>query len=194
MLIARGLTRHFVVCVSGSECALSNLGVDGVNADVWCSKHMDKHDRPYRCENCPALEGFTYFGGLRRHQREVHGVGAEEKQQFLCPHDGCPRSEGTPFQRRGNLNEHLRRVHHDSPDQIGIDVLTDVTTDKLSTPKLSSRHSSLNTSFIDTSSEKEDGEVIFSLGKEVMRLTALTREQFEALRDLKSRVEALEDR
>jgi hypothetical protein len=39
------------------------------------SKHMDKHDRPYKCpaEGCEKLPGFTYSGGLLRHEREVHG-------------------------------------------------------------------------------------------------------------------------
>jgi hypothetical protein len=38
------------------------------------SKHMDKHDRPYKCpaEGCEKLPGFTYSGGLLRHEREVH--------------------------------------------------------------------------------------------------------------------------
>jgi hypothetical protein len=39
------------------------------------SKHMDKHDRPYKCpaKGCEKLPGFTYSGGLLRHEREVHG-------------------------------------------------------------------------------------------------------------------------
>jgi hypothetical protein len=39
------------------------------------SKHMDKHDRPYKCpaDGCEKLPGFTYSGGLLRHEREVHG-------------------------------------------------------------------------------------------------------------------------
>jgi hypothetical protein len=40
------------------------------------SKHMDKHDRPYKCpaDGCEKLPGFTYSGGLLRHQREVHNL------------------------------------------------------------------------------------------------------------------------
>jgi hypothetical protein len=38
------------------------------------SKHMDKHDRPFKCHepDCNRDRGFTYAGGLSRHQREVH--------------------------------------------------------------------------------------------------------------------------
>jgi hypothetical protein len=42
---------------------------------------MDKHERPYKCEltGCEQLQGFTYKGGLSRHQREVHNDGATQK-------------------------------------------------------------------------------------------------------------------
>lgn len=40
------------------------------------NKHMDKHDRPYKCTmiGCEKIPGFTYSGGLLRHQREVHNL------------------------------------------------------------------------------------------------------------------------
>lgn len=31
----------------------------------------------------------------------------------MCPHGDCKRSAGTPFKRKENLKEHLRRVHRD---------------------------------------------------------------------------------
>lgn len=39
------------------------------------NKHMDRHERPYRCGNsaCEQNPGFTYSGGLLRHQRYVQG-------------------------------------------------------------------------------------------------------------------------
>ncbi|RYP61141.1 hypothetical protein DL769_007853 [Monosporascus sp. CRB-8-3] len=77
------------------------------------SKHMDKHDRPYRCEveGCEKLPGFTYSGGLLRHQREVHGQHGGPKNPLNCPHINCKRHTGKGFSRLENLNEHLRRVH-----------------------------------------------------------------------------------
>lgn len=77
------------------------------------SKHMDKHDRPYRCphHSCGKLQGFTYSGGLLRHEREVHGKHGGPKAQLMCPHSGCKRNAGKGFTRKENLNEHLRRVH-----------------------------------------------------------------------------------
>lgn len=74
---------------------------------------MDKHDRPYKCaaDGCEKLPGFTYSGGLLRHEREVHGKHGGPKNSFNCPHLNCKRHTGKGFSRLENLNEHLRRVH-----------------------------------------------------------------------------------
>jgi len=74
---------------------------------------MDKHDRPYRCADpgCAKLQGFTYSGGLLRHEREVHGKHGGPKAQLMCPHEDCKRHSGKGFTRKENLNEHIRRVH-----------------------------------------------------------------------------------
>ncbi|EER27192.1 Fungal specific transcription factor, putative [Coccidioides posadasii C735 delta SOWgp] len=81
------------------------------------NKHMDKHDRPYKCSNpdCAKLPGFTYSGGLLRHQREVHGMHTPQKR-LMCPFADCNRSSGKGFTRQENLNEHLRRLHRGSQD------------------------------------------------------------------------------
>jgi hypothetical protein len=77
---------------------------------------MDKHDRPYKCpaEGCEKLPGFTYSGGLLRHQREVHNLHGGPRKQLNCPHPNCKRHSGKGFSRQENLNEHLRRVHTDA--------------------------------------------------------------------------------
>lgn len=79
---------------------------------------MDKHQRPYRCleDGCEKLPGFTYSGGLLRHEREVHGKHGGPKKPLTCPHPTCKRFAGKPFSRQENLNEHLRRVHTQDPD------------------------------------------------------------------------------
>ncbi|KAI2470924.1 hypothetical protein F4781DRAFT_388826 [Annulohypoxylon bovei var. microspora] len=76
-------------------------------------KHMDKHDRPYKCSamECEKLAGFTYSGGLLRHEREVHNKHGGPRNPLNCPHGNCKRHEGKGFSRMENLNEHLRRVH-----------------------------------------------------------------------------------
>ncbi|CRK38442.1 Cell wall transcription factor ACE2 like protein [Verticillium longisporum] len=91
------------------------------------SKHMDKHERPYRCaaEGCEKLPGFTYSGGLLRHEREVHGKHGGPKNTVNCPHPNCKRHTGKGFSRQENLNEHLRRVHtQDGSTPIGDDIAT----------------------------------------------------------------------
>lgn len=77
---------------------------------------MDKHDRPYKCpaEGCEKLPGFTYSGGLLRHEREVHNKHGGPRKQLNCPHHTCKRHTGKGFSRQENLNEHLRRVHTDT--------------------------------------------------------------------------------
>ncbi|KAF2797378.1 hypothetical protein K505DRAFT_322637 [Melanomma pulvis-pyrius CBS 109.77] len=77
------------------------------------SKHMDKHDRPYKCnvKGCEKLQGFTYSGGLLRHEREVHKMHGGTKKSLFCPFTDCKRSSGSGFTRKENLAEHIRRVH-----------------------------------------------------------------------------------
>ncbi|MCJ1374375.1 hypothetical protein MMC20_005607 [Loxospora ochrophaea] len=77
------------------------------------TKHMDKHNRPYVCQEpgCDKIQGFTYSGGLLRHQREVHKQHGGPKTRYMCPFQDCKRSSGQGFSRKENLNEHLRRVH-----------------------------------------------------------------------------------
>lgn len=77
------------------------------------SKHMDKHDRPYKCmePGCDKIQGFTYSGGLLRHQREVHKKNINAKKPLMCPYADCNRSTGHGFTRQENLKEHLRRRH-----------------------------------------------------------------------------------
>jgi hypothetical protein len=74
---------------------------------------MDKHDRPYKCnvKECEKLQGFTYSGGLLRHEREVHKMHGGTKKSLFCPFTDCKRSSGSGFTRKENLAEHIRRVH-----------------------------------------------------------------------------------
>jgi hypothetical protein len=78
---------------------------------------MDKHDRPYRCTHpqCAKLLGFTYSGGLLRHEREVHNKHGGPKESLACPYPNCKRNKGKGFTRKENLNEHTRRVHNNQP-------------------------------------------------------------------------------
>jgi hypothetical protein len=74
---------------------------------------MDKHERPYKCEapGCEKLQGFTYSGGLLRHQREVHKMHGGTKEPLYCPYENCKRNSGAGFTRKENRDEHVRRVH-----------------------------------------------------------------------------------
>jgi hypothetical protein len=89
-----------------------------MHTNVERSKHMDKHDRPYKCleAGCEKLQGFTYSGGLLRHQREVHKMHGGTKKQLYCPEPNCKRNAGSGFTRKENLSEHIRRVHRRNTD------------------------------------------------------------------------------
>jgi hypothetical protein len=84
------------------------------------SKHMDKHERPYKCTapGCEKLQGFTYSGGLLRHQREVHKMHGGTKKALYCPEPNCKRNSGAGFTRKENLSEHIRRVHRRATDSV----------------------------------------------------------------------------
>lgn len=74
---------------------------------------MDKHDRPYKClePGCDKMQGFTYSGGLLRHQREVHKTNKSISGELYCHYPNCNRSTSQPFTRQENLKEHIRRRH-----------------------------------------------------------------------------------
>lgn len=77
---------------------------------------------------CAKLQGFTYSGGLLRHEREVHNKHGGPKEKLQCPFEDCKRHEGNGFTRRENLNEHIRRVHEktkgDVPDHPETEIAT----------------------------------------------------------------------
>ncbi|KAK4936100.1 hypothetical protein LTR10_022944 [Elasticomyces elasticus] len=98
------------------------------------NKHMDRHERPYKCQEagCELNLGFTYSGGLLRHQREVHKMHLSTKQPLYCPFPNCNRSSGIGFTRRENLEEHKRRRHVD--EQISEEPEQDQATSRSSQP------------------------------------------------------------
>ncbi|KAF2489479.1 hypothetical protein BU16DRAFT_423610, partial [Lophium mytilinum] len=102
-------TEHRIIC-----CRKDCLNLDQT-FDRKCerSKHMDKHDRPYKCTiaGCENLRGYTYSGGLLRHEREVHRMHGGSRKSLFCPFADCKRSSGQGFTRKENLAEHIRRVH-----------------------------------------------------------------------------------
>ncbi|KAL8344594.1 hypothetical protein RB601_004900 [Gaeumannomyces tritici] len=115
----KNLTGKFICTWEGCQEDVREFG----RKCEW-NKHMDKHDRPYKClaEGCEKLAGFTYSGGLLRHEREVHAKHGGPKNPLNCPHPTCKRHTGKGFSRQENLNEHLRRCHRNgSPSNAGGD-------------------------------------------------------------------------
>ncbi|KAG8626744.1 hypothetical protein KVT40_005689 [Elsinoe batatas] len=96
-------------------CTFPGCTNEGFERKCEWTKHFDKHDRPYKCKDpaCSKLQGFTYSGGLLRHQREVHGMHGGPKERLFCRFPGeCKRKSEKGFTRKENRDEHERRVHN----------------------------------------------------------------------------------
>ena len=91
-----------------------------------CRMHMNKHNRPFKCEiaSCSHSNGFSAKGDLERHKRAKHKelfldeLAAESSNLFFyCPEPSCHRSSSSsdrkPFIRTDNLQEHIKRRHKD---------------------------------------------------------------------------------
>jgi len=154
---------------------------------------MDKHDRPYKCREpgCDKIQGFTYSGGLLRHQREVHKKNnATNKKPLMCPHTDCNRSSGHGFSRLENLKEHLRRRHTDGPgaDQLAEQVKQEADADADAPPRERKRKrvsDRTDTIGYDDSEDSED------LRDQIKRLKKEGEEKDRRLQELEANVQSL---
>ncbi|KAL8850630.1 MAG: hypothetical protein Q9221_004416 [Calogaya cf. arnoldii] len=163
------------------------------------TKHVDKHTRPYVCNlpGCEKIRGFTYSGGLSRHQREVHRQHGGPKASYMCPHSDCKRSTGSGFSRKENLQEHLRRVHRHTGD---VEVDKTASQDKsirvpaepmVAQPKKRKRE---NDDDDDDDETEENNNLKEDLSAQVKRLRRELQEKDERLRKLEETVELLTKR
>ena len=165
---------------------------------------MDKHDRPYKCKEpgCDKIRGFTYSGGLLRHQREVHKKNTKAKSPRMCPYTDCNRSTGTGFTRQENLKEHLRRrhLHNDTSPELLLAKSPDVeATTAPSMPALplapivkkrkrSADHHTTSTATSDDGSEYSG----LDLREEVKRLRLQVRDRNRRVQDLEEVISNIE--
>lgn len=151
---------------------------------------MDKHDRPYKCfePGCDKIQGFTYSGGLLRHQREVHKKNTDAKKPLMCPYADCNRSTGNGFTRSENLREHLRRrhMHTDEGPTIMLDSpwdraneLEGIRSNSLPAAGVKRRHESPNGDLAETEESGFD-----DLHNELKRLRREVQEKDQRLLDL----------
>lgn len=157
------------------------------------SKHMDKHDRPYKCyePGCDKIQGFTYSGGLLRHQREVHKKNTDSKKPLMCPYPDCNRSTGNGFTRQENLREHLRRRHMHTDDNtqpilVDFSELEGVRANSLPATGIKRRHDSIEA---DLPGADENG---VDLHNEVKRLRREVQEKDRRLEELERIVSGLQ--
>ncbi|KAF9884135.1 hypothetical protein FE257_002256 [Aspergillus nanangensis] len=161
------------------------------------NKHMDKHDRPYKCgePGCDKIQGFTYSGGLLRHQREVHKMHVNAKKPLMCPYTDCNRSTGDGFTRQENLKEHLRRRHMHSENGHASDLPIVPTseldgTSTLQPPPLKRKRDSIDDEqSIDIPDESENG---VDMRNELKRLRRENEEKDRRLEELERIVAGLQ--
>ena len=74
---------------------------------------MDRHERLYKCNESEyeASPGFTYSGGLLRHQQEVYKIYLITQKILYCLFSNCVQASSNGFTRKENLEEHKRRRH-----------------------------------------------------------------------------------
>ncbi|KAJ5568933.1 C2H2 transcription factor [Penicillium hetheringtonii] len=94
-------------------CVVMPRNDPAFKADTYISKHMDRHERPYKCSEsgCEKKLGFASRGDFLRHQREVHDKGSKPRNSLFCLYENCARSYSKPFVRAENLRVHIRRAH-----------------------------------------------------------------------------------
>ncbi|KAF1944035.1 hypothetical protein EJ02DRAFT_432805 [Clathrospora elynae] len=178
------------------------------------SKHMDKHDRPYKCivKGCEKLQGFTYSGGLLRHEREVHKMHGGTKKSLFCPFADCKRSSGAGFTRKENLAEHVRRVHRRtsmSADMHGLVIRRDTTMTMERSPVVKSRSLASESPFNSAMEFRDEDDASLKrkrggsdsgisdrghedMRAEIKRLRLENEEKNERLRELERAVTALQ--
>ena len=147
---------------------------------------MDKHERPYVCEEpeCENIRGFTYSGGLLRHQREVHRQHGGPKASSMCPYPDCKRHVGVGFSRKENLAEHLRRVHRDAgADQTQKEDLESALDPTSGTPRTGRKR---RRAVPDDDSDAEE-----NLEQEVKKLKKQLQDKEERLEKLEKQMELL---
>jgi hypothetical protein len=184
---------------------VSDFRFDDLDSELifQSSKHMDKHDRPYKClePGCEKLQGFTYSGGLLRHQREVHKMHGGTKKALYCPEPNCKRNSGSGFTRKENLSEHIRRVHRRATDgtDIGIAVQAQNGLDQLeaaAAAAAANEDDGMNTDETDRSSKRKrddnwgaNGDDLHDYGQEDSSVKRLKDENQE----LKERMKQMEE-
>jgi hypothetical protein len=97
-------------------------------------KHLDKHTKPYVCEElgCNRLT-FGDKAGLRRHEAEKHGK--HDATRYFCSVTSCPRAQ-KGFPRKQNRDAHVSTRHVSQP-AVGSEVSSEGSIS--ATPELSER-------------------------------------------------------
>ena len=77
------------------------------------NKHMNKHLRPYRCEEGRCNRRFSTSTSAKRHHASVHRA---TKQLFFCPYQDCPRHQGVQtvgYTPKDSVARHIRLKHRE---------------------------------------------------------------------------------
>ncbi|KAF1817601.1 hypothetical protein P152DRAFT_23973 [Eremomyces bilateralis CBS 781.70] len=75
------------------------------------TKHMQKHQKPFKCELCGRSEGYSTKNDLARHQKTKHGI-EDGRGYWYCPAKNCNK-RNKPWPRWDNFKNHVKKIHDD---------------------------------------------------------------------------------
>ena len=78
-----------------------------------CSKHLKKHNPPFKCTLDQCGEAFRYKKDLIRHQGSKHHEIVRHLPIWYCSYSNCKfsRERGSGFARKDNYNRHIQTQH-----------------------------------------------------------------------------------
>ena len=81
---------------------------------------IKKHGKPfnYSTPDCKRTQGFASLTSLRRHETETHRM-HNTGQKLYCSTTTCERHNWKDFQRKEQLENHIRLKHPNDGDNLG---------------------------------------------------------------------------
>ena len=148
-------------------------------------KHLDKHTKPYVCEElgCNRL-AFGDKPGLRRHETEKHGK--HDATRFFCSVASCPRAQ-KGFPRKKNRDLHVSTRHVSQPT-VGSEVSKEGTIPV--TPELSERDGSQDAT---QGKDQYNVDKIYILRMKLEELEKEKKELAKTIHELDSRQSRVEE-
>ncbi|KAH8784681.1 hypothetical protein BGZ57DRAFT_883120 [Hyaloscypha finlandica] len=172
------------------HCDYAGCGELTFKYESQLKKHVDRHNRPFSCDECD--EAFGAKKDLKRHRDTKH----EKETEVFCTMPGCKRAQ-IGFSRRDNLLKHIHNVHAQKGEEKNLSNSAFPKSGAKKMPKTAKKRKRMDADFEELSRE----ELIESLLEEQSKNKRLLQEMEqqkgrleEELRGQRERYEKNEDR